>query len=339
MKTAVVLFNLGGPDRPEAIKPFLFNLFNDPAIIRLPKMPRFLLAKFMSSRREKTAQEIYAKIGGGSPILANTQQQAKALEEKIGARCFVAMRYWHPFVEQTVAEVKAYAPDRIILLPLYPQFSTTTTQSSLASWEQATAKAGLKISAQTICCYPDEPGFIGALADKIHPAYEEAKKYGSPRLLFSAHGLPEKIVKAGDPYPQHCQSTVEALCQALNIPGLNSVLCYQSRVGPLTWIGPSTDDEIRRAGRERVPLIIVPIAFVSEHSETLVEIDIDYRRLAQESGVPFFAYTGTVGTAPDFIDGLTRLVRIAMEFRQPCRNSSDARICPRNIYACPMGNF
>lgn len=310
-KTAVVLFNLGGPDRPEAVRPFLFNLFNDPAIIRLPALLRFLIAKLIAGRREKTARDIYAKIGGGSPILANTEAQGRALEKKLGMKCFIAMRYWHPFAEEVVEEVKNYAPDEIILLPLYPQFSTTTTESSLNSWEAAAQKTGLAVPTKTVSCYPDLPGFIESMAAKIRASYIEAQKYGAPRLLFSAHGLPEKIVKAGDPYPMQCRRTVEALRQELNIDGLDSVLCYQSRVGPLKWIGPSTDDEIKRAAAGKKPIIIVPIAFVSEHSETLVEIDMEYRHLALAHGAPHFAYTGAVADDAVFIEGLADLVRAA----------------------------
>jgi len=335
-KTAVILFNLGGPDRPEAVKPFLFNLFHDPAIMRMPQPFRFLIALLISSKRDKVAQDIYAKIGGGSPILPNTEVQARALEQKTGTKCFVAMRYWHPFVDEVVEQVKAYAPDRIILLPLYPQFSTTTTQSSLQSWHQAVAKAELNVPTKTICCYPQEAGFIGVLAAKILTSYQAALRHGKPRILFSAHGLPEKIVNAGDPYPLHCQQTVDALCGALNIENLDSVLCYQSRVGPLKWIGPSTDDEIRRAGADKIPVVIAPIAFVSEHSETLVEIDMEYRHLAAESGVPHFAYTGAVADDPRFIDGLANLVRMASISTEACVSASGKRNCPAEICSCPM---
>lgn len=340
MKTAIVLFNLGGPDKPQAVRPFLFNLFNDPAIINLPTPLRFLLAKLISGKRDKTAQEIYAKLGGGSPILPNTEAQAKALEQKltgIGARCFIAMRYWHPFVDETVRAVKEFAPDQIILLPLYPQFSTTTTASSLKSWQKTAARAGLKQPAKTICCYPEQSGFITALAARIRSGYEQAKKHGKPRLLFSAHGLPEKIVKAGDPYPAHCQKTVEALRRALQIDGLDSVLCYQSRVGPLRWIGPSTDDEIRRAGHDKMPVVIAPIAFVSEHSETLVEIDMEYRHLAESVGVPYYAYTGTVATDEVFIDGLAALVQTSLASSVECLSGSGIRVCDPAICACPKG--
>ena len=334
-RTAIILFNLGGPDRPEAVKPFLFNLFNDPAIISLPQPLRYLIAKLISGKRDKVAQAIYAQIGGGSPIVPNTEAQARALEQKTGMKCFIAMRYWHPFVEDVVEQVKSYAPDNIVLLPLYPQFSTTTTQSSLKSWHRAAKKAGLNKPTKTICCYPQQSGFIASLTAKIRNSYEAALPHGKPRLLFSAHGLPEKIVRRGDPYPLHCQQTVDALRQALKIENLDSVLCYQSRVGPLKWIGPSTDDELRRAGQDKVPVIIVPIAFVSEHSETLVEIDKEYRHLAKEKGVPYFAYTGTVADDPVFIDGLAELVRTACASSKSCISADGQRICMANIAACP----
>ncbi len=315
-RIAIVLFNLGGPDTPEAVRPFLSNLFNDPAIIRLPGPFRKIVAWLIANRRTTEAQNIYAKIGGRSPILENTQAQATALEEKLAGygkvKCFVAMRYWHPFADEVARKVQAFAPHQVVLLPLYPQFSTTTTQSSFKSWEQSAQAIGMNLPTEKIDCYPDEAGFIGTLANFIRAAYEKAKSHGSPRLLFSAHGLPEKIVKAGDPYQSQCEQTARSLAGATGIAELDWVLCYQSRVGPLKWIGPSTEEEIIRAGQQKKPVIIVPIAFVSEHSETLVEIDITYRELAVKSGVPYFDRIPAVGTEAAFIEGLANLVRRAM---------------------------
>jgi ferrochelatase len=338
-KTAVILFNLGGPDSPAAVRPFLFNLFNDPAIIRLPTIFRFLLAKLISSRRAKVAQAIYGLIGGRSPILENTQAQARALEQRLNndqewTRCFVAMSYWHPFCEETVVDVKRFAPDRIVLLPLYPQFSTTTTASSLKAWQEASQRAGLKPPITTVCCYPDQPGFIATLAALIHPAYQQASEHGKPRLLLSAHGLPEKIIASGDPYRWQCERTAQALTSALKIDNLDWVLCYQSRVGPLKWITPATDQEIVRAGVDKVPLVIAPIAFVSEHSETLVEIDMEYRQLAAQVGVPYFAYTGAVATAPDFVDGLATLVRASWDSSDAYTSLQGGRLCPMDFSGC-----
>lgn len=336
-KTAIVLFNLGGPDSPGAVRPFLYNLFSDPAILRVPTPMRQILAWIIAKRRMKIAQAIYAKIGGRSPILENTQAQARALETVLGGdfKCFIAMRYWYPFIAGAAAAVKQFAPDRIVLLPLYPQFSTTTTASSLKAWHQAAAKVGLTVPAKSVCCYPEGEGFIRALASATRNAYEAAQPHGTPRVLFSAHGLPEKIVRAGDPYAMQCARTVSALVAALGIAGPDHVLCYQSRVGPLKWIGPTTDEEIRRAGRDGVPIVVVPIAFVSEHSETLVELDIEYRHLAQQSGVPFYARVPVAGIAPDFIGGLAALVRAALENPRDCASACGSRLCGASFRGCP----
>lgn len=341
-RIAVILFNLGGPDQPEAIRPFLFNLFYDPAIIRLPNPLRFLVAYLIAARRAKTARVIYDELGGRSPLLDNTKAQATALEavlnadEAIGeARVFIAMRYWHPMSFETARAVKDYDPAIVVLLPLYPQFSTTTTASSWLAWRHAATAVGLKVPTRSVCCYPDEPGLIAAIAANVRKAYGEAAAHGRPRLLFSAHGLPERVVQNGDPYQWQCERTAEAIGQALAIPDLDAVACYQSRVGPLKWIGPSTEEEIRRAGRDRVPVVVTPVAFVSEHSETLVEIEIEYRKLAQEAGVPFFARVPTVEAAPVFIDGLAALVRrCAAGDRRPC-SSSGNRLCPKGLSGCP----
>ncbi|MBF0393999.1 MAG: ferrochelatase, partial [Alphaproteobacteria bacterium] len=279
-RTAVVLFNLGGPDGPDAVRPFLFNLFNDPAIIGAPGPIRWALARFISARRAPVARAIYDRIGGRSPLLELTRAQAAALEAALGAdhRVFVAMRYWHPLTEETVAEVFAWRPDRVVLLPLYPQYSSTTSGSSIEAWRKAAAKAGLTAPTEAICCWPTEPGFIGTVARQTAEAL--AASPPGARVLFSAHGLPKKVIAGGDPYRWQVERTAEAVVAALGVPGLDWLVCYQSRVGPLEWIGPATDDEIRRAGADKVGLVVVPIAFVSEHSETLVELDIEYAELA-----------------------------------------------------------
>jgi protoporphyrin/coproporphyrin ferrochelatase len=338
-KIAVVLFNLGGPDSPQAVQPFLFNLFNDPAIIGLPNPLRWLLAKLISKRRAPKAQGIYARIGGSSPLLANTQAQARALEAALAdlgtVRCFAAMRYWHPLTEGAVAAVKKFAPDRIVLLPLYPQYSTTTTGSSKKAWDGATQALGAPTS--FACCYPVEPGFVAAMAELTADRYAEAAKYGRPRVLFSAHGLPKKIVAAGDPYQVQVEKTAAAIAAKLGIADLDSVVCYQSRVGPLEWIGPYTEDEIARAGADKVPLVVVPLAFVSEHSETLVELDIEYREKAMHDGVPHYERVPTVGTHPAFIAGLAGIVRaLAHGAARACADAGQARLCPATCGKCPL---
>lgn len=330
-RTAIVLFNLGGPDSPQAVQPFLQNLFSDPAIITVPGPIRWLLARLISRRRAPVAREIYAKLGGRSPILPNTEAQAAALETAIGgeAKVFVAMRYWHPFVEETAAEVVAWAPDRVILLPLYPQFSTTTTASSFEAWDRAAREAGLTCETARICCYPDEAGFVAASARRLGEMLDRAA--GPVRVLFSAHGLPKKIVDAGDPYAWQVRRSAEAIVAALG-HAVDWTVCYQSRVGPLEWIGPSTEAEIRRAAADKVTPVVVPLSFVSEHSETLVELDEEYRHLAESVGVPGYLRVPTVSTDPAFIAGLADLARGA-----PPGLSSHCggRICPAQHGRCP----
>jgi ferrochelatase len=338
MKTAIILFNLGGPDAPDAVQPFLFNLFYDPAIIRLPKPLRWLVAKLISSRRTTTAQKIYQQMGGRSPILPNTEAQAAALEAALGPgfKCFIAMRYWRPRASTQVAAVKAWAPDRILLLPLYPQFSTTTTASSVAEWQQEAARAGLTAPTVSLCCYAANPGFAAAVANRVRAGLAQFEGT-KPRVLFSAHGLPKKIVDAGDPYQTQVTESVAAVLSALAMPDLDSVICYQSRVGPMEWIGPSTEAEVIRAGADGVPLLVVPIAFVSEHSETLVELDIEYRELAHRSGVPAYVRVPTVDADPDFIAGLAAEARHALASGRPVVAGEGRATCTPDRAGCPCG--
>jgi len=336
---AIVLFNLGGPDGPGAVRPFLFNLFNDPAIIALPGPLRWLVARLISTRRAPLARAIYEHLGGASPLLANTEAQARALEAALAdlgtVKAFIAMRYWHPMSDAAARAVAAFAPDRVVLVPLYPQFSTTTTGSSLAAWHRAAAAAGVTAPTGGVCCYPSEPGLVAALAARVAAGYRAAAAHGPPRVLFSAHGLPKKIVAAGDPYQWQVEQTAAAVARALAIDGLDWVVCYQSRVGPLEWIGPATEDEIRRAGGDRVPVVVAPIAFVSEHSETLVELDIEYRRLAQENGVPAYVRVPTVDTDAGFVAGLARLVRAAAGSERALVAGAGERRCPAGG-RCPL---
>lgn len=347
-KVAVVLFNLGGPDGPAAVQPFLFNLFNDPAIIGAPGPIRWLLAKFISTRRAPVAREIYEHLGGGSPLLANTEAQAKALEAALNGtqaeatvRVFICMRYWHPMSDAVVRDVKAFAPDRIVLLPLYPQFSTTTSRSSVRDWQAAAARVGLSAETRTLCCYPTEDGFVEEAARRVAEGLREAAATGRPRLLFSAHGLPKKIVAKGDPYQWQVEQSAAAVVARLHAMGLSDddfewLVCYQSRVGPLEWIGPSTDEEIERAGGEGVPLVVVPIAFVSEHSETLVELDIEYRKLAEEAGVPAYVRVPTVADGAAFVQGLARLVQQALGDTSALVSQDGGRLCPAACGQCPQ---
>ncbi len=346
MKVAIVLFNLGGPDSPETVRPFLRNLFNDPAIIDAPGSIRWLLSHWISHRRAPIARGIYEHLGGKSPLLDLTRAQAKALEEQFDVndevKAFIAMRYWHPMSDETAQAVKEFAPDNIVLLPLYPQFSTTTTGSSLTDWQRAARKAGLDVPSTAICCYPDEPGFIAAIATLCEKILIQASKDGKPRVLFSAHGLPKKIVDKGDPYPDHVEKTATAIVEKLGQNDLDWVICYQSRVGPLEWTGPATEDEIARAGKDRIPVVVVPIAFVSEHSETLVELDIEYRDLALSLGVPAYHRVPTVCSEPEFIGGLKNLVHQALRCikggdrseRLEISSYSSGRICSATCAKC-----
>ena len=318
-KLAVVLFNLGGPDSPDAVQPFLFNLFNDPAIIRLPNPFRYLLAKVIAKRRAPLAKEIYKTIGGKSPLLENTMAQAHALEDKLNAdddlyKSFIAMRYWKPFSSETVKEVQDFGPDEIVLVPLYPQYSTTTTQSSLDDWQMACDRVGLSVPTRTIRSFPENEAMVAAYVDLAKPLMEQALAcHKNVHLLLSAHGLPEKIVKAGDIYPTHVEQTaaliVRGLEKALGRTDLKSSLCYQSRVGPMTWIGPSTEKLIVEAGKKNEALVVLPVSFVSEHSETLVELDVEYKQLADQNGVPAYLRVPALGTHPSFIEGLADMIK------------------------------
>ena len=341
-KTAIVLFNLGGPDRLESVRPFLFNLFNDSAIIGAPGPLRWALAQLISRRRAPVAREIYGHLGGASPLLANTEMQARALERALGEtadiKCFISMRYWYPMAEEVAQAVKEFGPDRIVLLPLYPQYSATTTGSSLDDWRRAAGRAGLKVETHTICCYPDQEGFVASLAGLLEIGWREAAKAGTPRVLLSAHGLPKFLIERGDPYQWQVERTAGAVAAALGDrlgEAPDWLVTYQSRVGPREWIGPYTNDEIERAGRDGVPLVIAPIAFVSEHSETLVELDIEYRRLADGCGVPAYVRTPAVGVQDAFIGGLAKLVLAALQSGRTLASSNENRICPVELGRCP----
>lgn len=341
-KTAVVLMNLGGPDQMSSVYPFLLNLFMDPAILRVPFFVRPILARIIAGARKKPASEIYKLLGGKSPLLELTEEQARSLEAALGddnLKCFIAMRYWHPFSEEAAAVVKAWDPDQVILLPLYPHYSTTTTGSSFTAWREAAAAVGLAKPTRSICCYHSDPGFVASTAAIVHASYVKARAELDPaiplRVLFSAHGLPESIIKAGDPYQHQVECTTSAVVREMALPELDSLICYQSRATPQKWIGPSTEDEIKRAGHEKTALLVVPIAFVSEHSETLVELDVEYREVADHAGVPAYYRVPAQNSDPGFIAALADLVRRSMARDTGLCSFVGGRTCTKPHGDCP----
>ena len=334
MRKAVILFNLGGPDKLESVEPFLFNLFNDPEILSIPSIIRYPLAKFISKRRAPLAKNIYKEIGNRSPILELTQKQATSLEDSLSTKgnykCFVVMRCWHPRAADVIKKVKEFNPEEIILLPLYPQFSAATSGSSINEWNDLCKKKDFNIKTKTICCYPTESNFIKSHGNLIRKTIqnEESKNF---KLLFSAHGLPEIKIKKGDPYQWQVEKTVEKIMLELKDDSLDHTISYQSRVGPLKWIGPSTDDEIVKYSKEKKGIVIVPVAFVSEHSETLVELDIEYKKLAVKNGCSFYKRVPALGIEENFIKGLTELVL----GKKTKGNFVSSVMCPSKYKKCP----
>ena len=369
-KTAVVLLNLGGPDKLSSVRTFLFNMFSDRAIIRLPLVFRYLLAQFISRIREKKSQKIYAKIGGRSPLLEETNLQSAALEKMLNSsnsqkndiqnkkikkefRTFVAMRYWHPFIKEACADVAKYQPDEIILLPLYPQFSTTTTQSSFDEWDKEWDKVtskNPKPSVHKIISYHDDDLFIAGYADLLLKTYEEmlhkldknqsiinktVAVKDQTIILFSAHGLPQSVIDDGDQYQKQTEESVEAIMRKFEQLMLEKTrnigedparknnkqssknqefkphyrLCYQSKVGPMKWLEPSSENEIISAAKDNMAIIVLPISFVSEHSETLVELDIDYRILAEDNGAAAYMRVPTLRDHSLYIECLADLCK------------------------------
>ncbi|MDZ4775414.1 MAG: ferrochelatase [Alphaproteobacteria bacterium] len=335
-KVAVILFNLGGPDGPDAVRPFLFNLFSDKRIIAAPAPVRLAIATLISTTRAPSARKNYALMGGGSPIVPETQAQLDALQARLAPtathefRVFMAMRYWKPFAKDAAAAALAWGANEAVLLPLYPQFSTTTTASARDAWAKV-----FPGPTRVACCYPTEAGVAQAHADAILAAWKLGGSPDKSRVLFSAHGLPQRVVNAGDPYQWQVEQTVAAV-RALLPPDWDFRTCYQSRVGPLKWIGPSTVESLEEAGRDGVGVIVSPIAFVSEHIETLVELDVEYAEMAHELGLPFYLRAKAPGVADAFIDGLARVTRRAVDDTQGIASATGARLCPGAFGACPM---
>lgn len=333
-RLAIILFNLGGPDSPEAVRPFLRNLFSDPAILTVPAPVRFFLSRYIAGRREAPARAAYEQLGGASPLLAQTEAQARALEAGLEARgqearCFIAMRYWHPRAAAALPAVRDYRPDEIVALPLYPQFSTTTSGSSLAEWRKL---AGADEKLRVLCCHPLLEGLVEAWAGPLAEAIRRARAAGPVRVLFTAHGLPERVIAKGDPYAWQVKRTAEALRAAAEarLGELDDVdwrVTWQSRATPEKWLEPDTEAEVEAGAREGLALVLAPLAFVSEHSETLVELDIEYRAMAERAGAAAWERVATPGAAPSYIEGLAELVLD----RRPRK-----RLCPLSCTGCPV---
>ena len=339
MKKAIILFNLGGPDKLDNVEPFLFNLFYDPAILNLPTFLRYPLAKLISNRRAPTAKNIYKELGGSSPILKLTIDQSNALEKKLNKndseneyKCFIVMRCWHPRAEKVINDVKIYNPDEVVLLPLYPQYSAATSGSSIKEWHDVCKKNQYKTKTSIICCYPTDNSFVKSHVEEIKLKIKNLENY---KLIFSAHGLPEKNIQKGDPYQWQVEQTVSDIVKNLNLDNLDWILSYQSRVGPLKWIGPSTDDVIVENSKLGKKIVVVPIAFVSEHSETLVELDIEYKELANKNGCKNYIRVPALGTNTDFINSLSNLV-INRHKNKFSDNLYPPKIqCPNQFTKCP----
>lgn len=327
-KVAVVLFQLGGPDSLQSVEPFLYNLFCDPDIIEIPLgfLLRKPLAKWIARRRAPKAAAHYAEIGGSSPLLPLTRRQARALEQALlphlDATALIAMRYWHPFTAVAVRQLEELEAKEIVLLPLYPQYSFATTGSSLNEWKRCYRDR--QVPVHIIERFFDHPLYVDALVEKINASlghfedsrYPESQGRARTHILFSAHGLPVSFVQRGDPYQREVEATVRLVMQRGGWPNAHS-LCYQSKVGPQKWLEPSIHEAIHHLAEKKVQqLLVVPVSFVSEHIETLHEINIETREEAEALGIRMFRMTPAVGDSPLFISCLADLVLAAVGFKR-----------------------
>jgi len=315
-RVGIVLFQLGGPDTLEAIEPFLYNLFCDPDIIDFPfaRIGRKPLAKLISTTRARKVQHHYATIGGGSPIRKHTERQARALETELrhqglDAQCFVAMRYWHPFTHEALSQLRVAGCDEIVLLPLYPQYSSTTTGSSLNEWRRLFRGETPVHCIETFYRHPD---YLDSVIEKINEALSRFSDPSQPDIVFSAHSIPMSVIEKGDPYQRHIEDTVQLLMQRGGWRNPHR-LCYQSKVGASRWLQPSLHQTLRRLASEQVrEICVVPVAFVSDHVETLGEIDHQARHEAHELGFTQFEMSAGLNDSPKFISALARLVKQAL---------------------------
>lgn len=325
-RVGVLLLNLGGPEKLEDVRPFLFNLFADPEIIRLPfpwlQKP---LAWLISTLRAKKSQQNYLQIGGGSPLLQITEAQGQALADKLleigqDSQVYIGMRYWHPFTEEAVERIERDRVEKLVILPLYPQFSISTSGSSFRVLEEMWEKdpAFRQIEYTLIPSWYDNPGYLQAMADLIAQELEKFPDRDRVHIFFSAHGVPQSYVdEAGDPYQREIEECTRLIMKTLNRPNEHT-LAYQSRVGPVEWLKPYTEEALQELGERGIKeLLVVPISFVSEHIETLQEIDIEYREVAEEVGIENFQRVPALNTHPVFIDSLANLVVDSLQ-APPC---------------------
>ena len=349
-RVGVLLLNLGGPEKPEDVQPFLFNLFSDPEIIRIP-FPALQkpLAWFISSRRAKTSQENYQQIGGGSPLRRITEEQGSALKEALrekgkDAEVYVGMRYWHPFTEEAIASIKKDGIEQLVVLPLYPQYSISTSGSSFRLLEQLwNEDPSLNPIAYTLIeSWYARPGYVNSMADLIRMELDKLPNPSEAHVFFSAHGVPVSYVEEfGDPYQKEIEHCTDLIMQALGRPN-EYTLAYQSRVGPIEWLQPYTEDAIASLAHQGVKdLVVVPISFVSEHIETLQEIDIEYREIAEEEGIEGFHRVPALDTYPRFVADLADMVEEALvgnpvHFSDLAKPEKKVRIYPQDKSAWGM---
>jgi ferrochelatase len=339
-RVGVLLFNLGGPDTLDDVRPFLFNLFADPDIIRLPW--RFLqkpLAWMISTQRYKKSRTYYEKIGGGSPLRRITDEQARALEAAlasrgIDARAYVAMRYWQPYTEEALEQIPRDDISHLVVLPLYPQFSISTTGSSLNRMNVLVKENGYQLPrTSVVCSYESDEGYISALAASVAEKLAEFPDPASAHILFSAHSVPVSYIKQGDPYLEQTERTVDLVMQRLG-KDRPYTLSFQSKVGPVEWLGPATDATIRRLAGEGIEqLLMVPVSFVSEHSETLYEMDILYGELTREVGIKHYLRVPTMNCRTDFIGALASLVERAITLDVQSMSRTSCLYCPEQARA------
>ncbi|MBW4562566.1 MAG: ferrochelatase [Mojavia pulchra JT2-VF2] len=342
-RVGVLLLNLGGPDKLEDVGPFLFNLFSDPEIIRLPfRWLQKPLAWFIASRRTKTSQENYKQIGGGSPLRRITEAQGEALKRQLGdlgqeANIYVGMRYWHPYTEEAIAQLTQDNIERLVILPLYPQFSISTSGSSFRLLEKLWQEDPKlqRLDYTVIPSWYKHQGYLQAMAELIAQELDQFPNPDQVHIFFSAHGVPKSYVEeAGDPYQQEIEECTVLIMRTLNRPNPHT-LAYQSRVGPVEWLQPYTEDALKALGAEGIQdLVVVPISFVSEHIETLQEIDIEYREIAEESGIHNFRRVPAPNTHPVFIKALADLVIDAL--KQPSFKLSQAAQMKKRVKMYPQ---